>query len=240
MDQNTTQTPWGTPPRKRKTRRWAAGAASALAAALLAGGGTAVALQAQGNTPQASATADAAGSDTAAGDESLASLTSLDELGPDVTAADNATDLAQPGQVAPAAATTPSPSASRSAPPKAAKHPARTALRRALAVVIRQDGQAQYGEHAQTAARALINRFPAEFRRLPEKLRQDLWTLAGAPSNQTVADAETVKNNALNGTYGAAVQKLAQAIQKAPAKPKPTAPAPAPSSTPSPSATSGS
>uniref|UniRef100_UPI0039F0813E hypothetical protein n=1 Tax=Sinomonas sp. G460-2 TaxID=3393464 RepID=UPI0039F0813E len=115
-----------------------------------------------------------------------------------------------------------------------------TALRRALAVIIRQDGQSTYGEHAQTAARALINRYPGAFRKLPEKLRQDLWTLAGAPSAQEAADARAIKDHALDGTYGAAVQKLAEAIQKAPVKPKSTTPAPSPSTTPSPSATSES
>ncbi|MGN6405293.1 hypothetical protein [Sinomonas sp.] len=200
----------------RKTgRRWAAGIASTLAAALLAGGGIAVALQAQGTRPQAAADST---TQAAVDDESLASLTSLDDLAPDV---------AQPAAlVEPAAAATPSPSATGSAAP-AAKHPARAALRRVLAVIIRQDGTAQYGANAQKAARAAVNRFPAAFRHLPAKMQQDLWTLAGAPAGQEVSDAQAVKNNALNGTYGAEVQKLAQAIQKAPAK------SPAPSSSPS-------
>ena len=236
MDQNTTQTPWATPPRKRTGRRIAAGAASALAAALLAGGGIAVALQAQCAQAPAAAAADAAGSD-----ESLASLTSLDELSTDVAAADSniaQADVAQPAAfVVPAAAATPSPSSSAST---TAKLPARTALRRALAVIIRQDGQSTYGAHAQTAARALINRYPGAFRGLSEKLRQDLWTLAGAPAAQEAADARAIKDRALDGSYGGAVQKLAEAIQKAPAKPKSPTPAPSPSTTPSPSATSGS
>ena len=203
-----------------RNTRWTAGAASALAAALLAGGGIAVALQAQGAQPQAAV---ASAAQTADDGETLASLTSLEDLAP---------DLAQPAAlVAPAATTAPSPSGSASASGSrsgsAAKHPARAALRRALAVIIRQDGSAQYGEHAQTAARAAINRFAAAFRHLPEKLRQDLWTLAGAPADQEVADAQNIKNNALNGTYGPEVQKLAQAIQKAPAKS--TSPSPSPS-----------
>ncbi|NUP74551.1 MAG: hypothetical protein HOQ07_07865 [Sinomonas sp.] len=241
MVPNTPQTPWGAAPRKSAARRWTAGAASALAAALLAGGGVAVALQSQNSQPQASAASDAAGSDAASSEESPASLTSLDELGSDVASAENGIaqeDVAQPAAfVAPAAATSPSPSASGSA---AAKHPARTALRRALAVIIRQDGQEKYGDHARTAARALINRFPGAFRKLPEKLRQDLWTLAGASDGQEVADAHAIKDRALDGTYGAAVQKLAQAIQTAPAKPKAATPAPNPSGTPTPSPTTGS
>jgi hypothetical protein len=230
MDRNTPQTP--TPrgsTRRRTSRRWAVGAAAALAAALLAGGGAAVALQAQGNQPPSSAASDASGAD-----ESLASLTSLDGLGSDVAAADSGTVVsAQPAAlVAPAAATsTPSPSTSATA-----KHPARAALRRVLAVIIRQDGQSQYGQHAQTAARELINRYPAAFRKLPTKLRQDLWTLAGAPAGQEVADAHAIKDRALDGTYGTAAQKLAEGIQKAPVKPKPATPSPA---TPAPSTTPG-
>ncbi|WP_138416607.1 hypothetical protein [Sinomonas gamaensis] len=202
---------------RKSGRRWAAGIASTLAAALLAGGGIAVALHAQEAQPQAAAdsTTQAAGDD-----ESLASLTSLDDLAPDV---------AQPAAlVEPAAAATPSPSASGSAAGAAAgaaKHPARAALRRVLAVIIRQDGTAQYGPNAQKAARAAVNRFPAAFRHLPAKMQQDLWTLAGAAADQEVSDAQAVKDNALNGTYGPEVQKLAQAIQKAPAK----SPAPSPS-----------
>jgi hypothetical protein len=65
-------------------------------------------------------------------------------------------------------------------------------------------------------------------------MQQDLWTLAGAAADQEVADAQAIKNNALNGTYGPQVQKLAQAIQKAPAKPA------SPSASPSPSPSSGS
>jgi hypothetical protein len=198
---------------RKSGRRWAAGIASTLAAALLAGGGIAIALHAQEAQPQAAAdsTTQAAGDD-----ESLASLTSLDDLAPDV---------AQPAAlVEPAAAATPSPSASGSAA-GAAKHPARAALRRVLAVIIRQDGTAQYGPNAQKAARAAVNRFPAAFRHLPAKMQQDLWTLAGAAAGQEVSDAQAVKDNALNGTYGPEVQKLAQAIQKAPAK----SPAPSPS-----------
>ncbi|MEA5454973.1 hypothetical protein SPF06_09600 [Sinomonas sp. JGH33] len=214
--------------RSRTARRWAAGIASTLAATLLAGGGIAVALQAQGaaqGTQQAAA-------DTGA-DESLDSLTSLDSLAADITDDGvQAPAVAEPAAlVVPAAGTTPSPSSS-----VPAKHPARAALRRVLAVIIRQDGQPTYGQHAQTAARALINRYPAAFRRLPEQLRQDLWTLAGAPADQTVADAHTVRDRALDGTYGAAVQKLAEAMKNAPAKPKPTSPAPSAT----PGATSGS
>ncbi len=235
MDPRMTQRPWDAAQRSGRGRHWKAGAASALAAALLAGGGIAVALESHNSQPQAAA----AGATQASDDgETLASLTSLDSLGPDVAAVDTAgpqADLAQTTTLVTPAAATPSPSASA-----AAKHPARTALRRVLAVIIRQNGTATYGQHAQTAARAAINRFPAAFRRLPEKLRQDLWTLAGAPSSQTDADAQNIRNNALNGTYGAAVQKLAQAIEKAPAKPaapKPSTPAP---STPTPSPTTGS
>jgi hypothetical protein len=206
----------------KSARRWTAGIASTLAAALLAGGGIAVALHAQGSQPQAAA--DSA-TQAAADDESLASLTSLDDLAP---------DIAQPAAlVEPAAAATPSPSAPGAAS-EAAKHPARLALRRILAVIIRQDGSAQYGQNAQKAARAAVNRFPAAFRHLPAKMQQDLWTLAGAAADQEVADAQAIKNNALNGTYGPQVQKLAQAIQKAPAKPA------SPSASPSPSPSSGS
>lgn len=234
MDPRTTERPWDAAQPRTRARHWKAGAASALAAALLAGGGIAVALEAHNSQPQAAAPG---AGQTADDGETLASLTSLDSLGPDVAAVDAAGPQANAAEttalVTPAAAGTPSPSASA-----AAKHPARTALRRILAVIIRQDGTPTYGQHAQTAARAAINRFPAAFRRLPEKLRQDLWTLAGAPSNEVVTDAQNIKNNALNGTYGAAVQKLAQAIQKAPAKP--STPAPSPSSTPSPSPSASS
>lgn len=202
----------------KSARRWTAGIASTLAAALLAGGGIAVALQAQGAKPQPAA--DSA-TQAAADDESLASLTSLDDLAPDV---------AQPAAlVEPVAATTPSPSASASGSASAAaRHPARLALRRVLAVIIRQDGSPQYGQNAQKAARAAVTRFPAAFRHLPAKMQQDLWTLAGAPADQEVAAAQAIKNSALNGTYGPEVQKLAQAIQKAPAKTP--APSPSPSS----------
>ncbi|KHL03515.1 hypothetical protein [Sinomonas humi] len=232
MDLRTTERPWDAPKPKR-SGRWMAGAASALAAALLAGGGIAVAVEAHQGPAAGTASA------TQPADDSLASLTSLDGLGADVTA--------QPAAVvAPAANATPAPSSAT------AKHPARAALRRVLAVIIRQDGTAQYGQNAQKAARAAVNRFPAAFRHLPAKMQQDLWTLAGAPAGQEVSDAQNVKNNALNGTYGAAVQKLAQAIQKAPAQkapaktPKPSAapstPSPSAPATnaPSPSATTGS
>lgn len=104
----------------KSARRWTAGIASTLAAALLAGGGIAVALQAQGAKPQPAA--DSA-TQAAADDESLASLTSLDDLAPDV---------AQPAAlVEPVAATTPSPSASASGSASAAaRHPARAAVTR--------------------------------------------------------------------------------------------------------------
>ncbi|WP_138444936.1 hypothetical protein [Sinomonas susongensis] len=149
-------------------------------------------------------------------------------------------DAAQPAAlVVPAANSTASPSPSASAPAKT-QQTDRAALRRALAVVIRQDGTAQYGPHAQAAARAVANRFPAAFRRLPAKLRQDLWTLAGAPAGQEVADAQTIKKGALDGTYGSAVQKVAQAIQKAPAAPKTPKPGTSAPSTPAPSATTPS
>lgn len=219
----------------RRRRRWAAGAASALAAAVLAGGGTAVALQAH------SAPAQAAQAPQSPADEPLAELTSLDGLSADVTAADAGSvtaddaSLVQPAAAAPSGGATPSPKASGSA----AKHPARAALRRVLAVVIRQDGTAQYGTHAQNAARAAANRYAAAFRHLPEKLRQDLWTLAGAPAGQEVADAQAIKAHALDGTYGDAVKKLAEAIQKAPAK-VPATPAPSSPAAPSPSPSAGS
>ncbi|GAB3270660.1 hypothetical protein GCM10027449_05750 [Sinomonas notoginsengisoli] len=141
--------------------------------------------------------------------------------------------------IAPAAASTPSPSATPGAGAKAsAKQPARAALRRLLAVVIRQDGTSQYGQHAQAAARTAINGHPAAFRHLPQKLRDELWPLAGAPSGQEAAAAQTVKGHALDGTYGDAVKKLAEAIQKAPAKASP-APSSAPA-TPSPAPSAGS
>ncbi|MCH6471921.1 hypothetical protein [Sinomonas terrae] len=226
--------------RKARSRRWKAGAASTLAAALLAGGGVAVALEAH----QQPTAGTAAASSAADGGASLASLTSLDGLNADVAAVTSPggrNDVAQPAAVvAPVANATPSPSSSAKA---TAQHPARAALRRVLAVIIRQDGSAQYGQNAQKAARAAINRFPAAFRHLPAKMQQDVWTLAGAPAAQEVADAQTIKDSALNGAYGAAVQKLAQAIQKAAAKtptpstPAPSTPAPA---TPAPSATTGS
>jgi hypothetical protein len=240
---------------RRPRRRWAAGAASALAAVLLAGGGTAVALQAH-STPVPAAQAP-----QPQADESLAGLTSLDGLGADVAAADSGAaavqdaSLLQPAVPA-AAGAAPSPSAAASS----AKHPARAALRRVLAVVIRQDGSAQYGQHAQAAARAAANRYPAAFRHLPAKLRDDLWTLAGAAPGQEVADAQAIKAHALDGTYGAGVKELAEAIQKAPAKPKsssspsapvspspsapvspsPSAPAPSAPASPSPSPSAGS
>lgn len=218
-----------TSPRRRR-RRWAAGAASALAAALLAGGGIAVALQAHSAPVQAAQAAQPQA------DESLADLTSLDGLGDDVGAADsgavNAQDASLIQTAGPAAGAAPSQSASASS----AKHPARAALRRVLAVVIRQDGSAQYGQRAHAIARAAANRYPAAFRHLPAKLREDLWTLAGAPSGQEVADAQAIKAHALDGTYGDAVKKLAEAIQKAPAKQKtPAAPSASPSAPASPS-----
>ncbi|MGY3567451.1 hypothetical protein [Sinomonas sp. RB5] len=233
-------------PVRRPRRRWAAGAASALAAALLAGGGTAVALQAHSAPPQA------AQAPQPQADESLADLTSLDGLGADVAAADSGAAAAQEASViqtaVPAASAAPSPSASASA-----KHPARAALRRVLAVVIRQDDSAQYGQHAQAVARAAANRYSVEFRRLPQKLRDDLWTLAGAAPAQEVADAQAIKAHALDGTYGAGIKKLAEAIQKAPAKPKassspsapaspsgPASPAPSAPASPSPSPSAGS
>jgi hypothetical protein len=208
---------------------------------LLAGGGTAVALQAHGAPAQ---TPQAAQAPQPGADESLADLTSLDSLGDDIAAADSGTAADTAALVQPAAA----PSASAAPSPKAsgtsAKHPARAALRRVLAVVIRQDGTAQYGQHAQAVARAAANRYPGAFRHLPEKLRQDLWTLAGAPAGQEVADAQAIKAHALDGTYGDAVKKLAEAIQKAPAAqpkasatPSPATPSPA---TPTPNPSTGS
>lgn len=231
------QTDPTTPPRAR--RRWAAGAASALAAALLAGGGTAVALQAHSAPAQAPQAAEAAPAPDS--EASLADLTSLDALGPDISAADSGPVPAD--NAAPAALVQPDAAASASASPghaaSAAKHPARMALRRALAVVIRQDGTPQYGEHAQAAARTVVNRHPAAFRHLPEKLRQDLWTLAGAAAGDEARDAQTIKDRALDGTYGDAVKKLAEAIQKAPAKASTPPNAQAPS-TPAPSPSAGS
>lgn len=228
-------------PVRRPRRRWAAGAASALAAALLAGGGTAVALQAHSAPPQA------AQAPQPQADESLADLTSLDGLGADVAAADSSAATAQEASLiqtaVPAASAAPSPSASASS----AKHPARAALRRVLAVVIRQDGTAQYGQHAQAVARAAANRYSVAFRHLPQKLRDDLWTLAGAAPGQEVADAQAIKAHALDGTYGAGIKKLAEAIQKAPAKPKassspsaPASPSPSAPASPSPSPSAGS
>ena len=233
---------------RRPRRLWAAGATSALAAALLAGGGVAVALQANGTqaSPAAAAAGHTAASQGGGSQESLASLTALDGVADDVAAVDAAGPGAPTAElaaiVAPAAAATPSPSPSAGARGAAssAKQPARVALRRALAVVIRQDGTAQYGQHAQAAARAAINRYPAAFRRLPEKLRQDLWTLAGAVAGQEAADAQSIKGHALDGTYGAAVQKVAQAIQKAPAKAAPASPSSPASPSPSPTPSSGS
>ncbi|MBL0705977.1 hypothetical protein [Sinomonas cellulolyticus] len=164
------------------------------------------------------------------------------------TAASSPASAEPAAVVAPAAAGTPSPSAtpgSSSAAKGSANHSVRVALRRALAVVIRQDGTPDYGQHAQAAARAVVNRYPAAFRHLPEKLRRDLWTLAGAAASDEAKDAQAIKAHALDGTYGAAVQKAAQAIQKAPATsggtgksatPKATTPpSTAPAPTPSPS-----
>ncbi|WP_430298383.1 hypothetical protein [Sinomonas sp. B1-1] len=143
-----------------------------------------------------------------------------------------------PQSVAPAAAaSTPSPSASGHAGP-GAQRLARVALRRVLAVVIRQDGSDQYGQHAQRAARVLT-RHPAVFKHVPEKMQQDLKTLADAPAGDAVKDAQTVKDRALDGTYGDAVKKAAEAIQKAPAKARQNG-SPSPSATPSPSLSASS
>ncbi|MDQ4502941.1 hypothetical protein [Sinomonas sp. ASV322] len=234
MEPNITKAELDTSARRRIARRWTVGAASTLAAVLLAGGGTALALETRDAQPQ---TTVAGASDTAGSEDSLDTLTSLDDLGTDVGAGGSTAVTTGSAVVAPAAfiapvASTPSPSPSATGK-AAAKHPARASLRHLLAVIIRGDGDDEkYGDHSQTAAREFILRHSAAFRHLPEKLRQDLWTLAGATEDHEVADAHTIKDRALDGSYGTAIKKLAEAIKDMPAKPK--------ANTPAPGATSGS
>ena len=154
------------------------------------------------------------------------------------TAAAFASTAPQPAAPA-AAASTPSPSPSASGHAgSGAQRLARVALRRALAIVIRQDGSDQYGQHAQRAARVLT-RHPAVLKHVPEKLQQDLKTLADAAAGDAVNDAQTVKDRALDGTYGDAVKKVAETIQKAPAKAQQKG-SPSSSATPSPSPSASS
>ena len=60
---------------------------------------------------------------------------------------------------------------------------------------------------------------PKLFAKLPANLQSDLTTLKNAAPADLDAQANKIKDTALNGGYGAKVQKMAEALQKKPATP---------------------
>ncbi len=135
-----------------------------------------------------------------------------------------------------AAGTSPSPAAGTSAASGAAagtsaaghhaQRPEARLLRRELRVVI--EAKAGFGDRAHVVAFALIHH-RAAFARLPEQLKTDLTSLEAAPAGSRDAAAALVGSTAVNGGYGAAIQKEAKAvtarIAAAAAAPEATAPA---------------
>ncbi len=69
-----------------------------------------------------------------------------------------------------------------------------------------------FGDKAHVLAYGLINH-PKAFAKLPANLQTDLKTLEAAPAAERDADAVKIKDTALNGGYGAALQTEAKAIQ---------------------------
>ncbi|MBG0739834.1 hypothetical protein IV500_10600 [Paeniglutamicibacter antarcticus] len=69
-----------------------------------------------------------------------------------------------------------------------------------------------FGDTAHVAAYGLIHH-PKAFAKLPANLQTDLKALEAAPAAERDADAVKIKDTALNGGYGAAIQTEAKTIQ---------------------------
>ncbi len=69
-----------------------------------------------------------------------------------------------------------------------------------------------FGDTAHVVAYGLIHH-PKAFAKLPVNLQTDLKALEAAPAAERDADAGKIKDTALNGGYGTALQNEAKAIQ---------------------------
>ncbi len=132
-----------------------------------------------------------------------------------------------------AAGASPSSTASQSAAPaapaakSAAKHHAKRPEVRLLRRELRIDIQAKagFGDRAHVVAYGLIHHRSA-FAKLPAKLQADLSSLEAAAAGSRDTAAALLRNTALDGGYGAAIQKQAKGIAaKLAAAPATAAPA---------------
>ncbi|WP_113717189.1 hypothetical protein [Arthrobacter dokdonensis] len=144
---------------------------------------------------------------------------------PTSTVSRSAAPAAQLSSSAPSASTAPGAPAAKSAAKHHAKRPEVRLLRRELRIDIQ--AKAGFGDRAHVVAYGLIHHRSA-FAKLPEKLQSDLMSLEAAAAGSRDTDAALLRNTALDGGYGAAIQKQAKGIAaKLAAASATAAPAPA-------------
>ncbi len=126
----------------------------------------------------------------------------------------SAASAAEPApQTAASGPATSSPSAApgtAAAAPAHAKHPLVATLRKELRIGLQ--AKPGFGDNDHVVAYALIHH-PKAFAKLPANLQSDLKTLEAASAAERDADAGNIKDTALNGGYGTAIQTHAEAIQ---------------------------
>lgn len=142
---------------------------------------------------------------------------------PSTTASQSAAPAAQLSGSAASVSTTPGAPAAKSAAKHHARRPEVRLLRRELRIDIQ--AKAGFGDRAHVVAYGLIHHRSA-FAKLPAKLQADLISLEAAAAGSRDTAAALLRNTALDGGYGAAIQKQAKGIAaKLAAAPATAAPA---------------
>ncbi|HKU36254.1 MAG TPA: hypothetical protein VJP90_11955 [Paenarthrobacter sp.] len=132
------------------------------------------------------------------------------------TSSNPGTTAAATSQPAAAVATTASATASAGSVSTAAKAPlARHPLATALRFFVNGDSsKPNFGTRAAKIATFILDKRPKLAAKLPAALQSDLKALKDAAPADQVAKAKAIRDNALNGTYGAKIQAQAQRIEQ--------------------------